>query len=144
MTGGNKGIGQAIVTKLLQDFPDTYLLLGSRDVARGQDAIRQIVEKLGDKIQARLELVQIDVTSDSSVSSAVKSVLAKHGPEPLYGLVNNAGGNSDTPRGYLELNTYSVRRVCEAFLPLIQKNKGEKKHFKESNKINSETDNLSF
>jgi len=124
VTGGNKGIGQAIVTKLLQDFPDTYLLLGSRDVARGQDAIRQIVEKLGDKIQARLELVQIDVTSDSSVSSAVKSVLAKHGPEPLYGLVNNAGGNSDTPRGYLELNTYSVRRVCEAFLPLIQKNKG--------------------
>jgi len=124
VTGGNKGIGQAIVTKLLQDFPDTYLLLGSRDVTRGEDAIKQIVEKLGEKIRSRLELVHIDVTSDSSVSTAVKTILAKHGSEPLYGLVNNAGGNSDTPRGYLELNSYSVRRVCEAFLPLLQKNKG--------------------
>ena len=45
VTGANKGIGQAIVTKLLEDFPDTYLLLGSRDVARGQTAIQQIIDK---------------------------------------------------------------------------------------------------
>ena len=115
VTGGNKGIGQAIVTKLLEDFPDTYLLLGSRDVARGQNAIQQIIDKLGGNTASRVELVMI----------AVEAIKAKHGESaPLYGLVNNAGGTSDSPRGYVDLNTYSVRRVSEAFLPLIQKNKG--------------------
>ena len=125
VTGGNKGIGQAIVTKLLEDFPDTYLLLGSRDVARGQNAIQHIIDKLGGNTASRVELVQIDVTSDESVMNAVEAIKAKHGDSaPLYGLVNNAGGTSDSPRGYVDLNTNSVRRVCEAFLPLIQKNKG--------------------
>ena len=51
-------------------------------------------------------------------------VQAKHGDsEPLFGLVNNAGGMSESPRGIVDLNTYGLRRVCEAFLPLIQKEK---------------------
>ena len=125
VTGANKGIGLAIVTKLLQDFPDTYLLLGSRDVGRGQAALQQVVEQLGDAGKERVELIQIDVTSDESVKNAVEAIKAKHGDsEPLFGLVNNAGGMSESPRGIVDLNTYGLRRVCEAFLPLIQKEKG--------------------
>ena len=125
VTGANKGIGLAIVTKLLQDFPDTYLLLGSRDVGRGQAALQQVVEQLGDAGKDRVELIQIDVTSDESVKNAVEAVKAKHGDsEPLFGLVNNAGGSSESPRSIVDLNTYGLRRVCEAFLPLIQKEKG--------------------
>ena len=125
VTGANKGIGLAIVTKLLQDFPDTYLLLGSRDVGRGQAALQQVVEQLGDAGKDRVELIQIDVTSDESVKNAVEAVKAKHGDsEPLFGLVNNAGGSSDSPRSIVDLNMYGLRRVCEAFLPLIQKEKG--------------------
>jgi len=125
VTGANKGIGLAIVTKLLEDFPDTYLLLGSRDVGRGQAALEQI----GEVYKDRVELLQIDVTSDESVKNAVEAVKAKHGDnEPLFGLVNNAGGTlgptDDSARGTVELNTYGLRRVCEAFLPLIQKDKG--------------------
>ena len=125
VTGANKGIGLAIVTKLLEDFPDTYLLLGSRDIGRGQGALEQI----GEVYKDRVELLQIDVTSDESVKNAVEAVKAKHGDtEPLFGLVNNAGGTlgptDDSARGTVELNTYGLRRVCEAFLPLIQKDKG--------------------
>jgi len=124
VTGGNKGIGLAIVTKLLQDYPDSYLILGSRDVRRGQAAVAQLNEQMSDSCY-RLELLQLDVTSDESVKAAVELLKAKHGDdEPLYGLVNNAGGFSDSARGTVELNTYGLRRVCEAFLPLIQKNKG--------------------
>ena len=124
VTGGNKGIGLAIVTKLLQDYPDTYLILGSRDVRRGQAAVAQINELMSDSCY-RLELLQLDVTSDESVKAAVELLKAKYEEdEPLYGLVNNAGGFSDSARGTVELNTYGLRRVCEAFLPLIQKNKG--------------------
>ena len=47
VTGGNKGIGLAIVKRLLKEFPDTYLLLGSRDVQRGEAAVKQLVAELG-------------------------------------------------------------------------------------------------
>ena len=47
VTGGNKGIGLAIVKLLLRDFPDTFLLLGSRDVSRGEAAVKQLVTELG-------------------------------------------------------------------------------------------------
>ena len=36
VTGANKGIGLAIVEALLQEVPESILLLGSRDQARGQ------------------------------------------------------------------------------------------------------------
>merc|ERR1711892_1027853 len=121
VTGANRGIGLAIVTKLLQDFPDTHLLLGSRDVERGQEALKQV----GNAVKNRVDLVQIDVTSDESVKKAVETIKTMFGnAEPLYGLVNNAGGATGSPRDILELNTYSLRRVTEALLPLIQKVKG--------------------
>merc|ERR1711892_551303 len=104
VTGANKGIGLAIVTKLLQDFPDTHLLLGSRDLGRGQKALQQVLDQVGDAEKDRVELIQLDVTSDESV--------------------NNAVGFSESARGTVDLNTYGLRRVCEAFLPLIQKDKG--------------------
>ena len=64
-----------------------------------------IIDKLGGNYASRVELVQIDDTSDESLKNAVEAIKAKHGDSaPLYGLVNNAGG------------TYS-----EAFLPFIQK-----------------------
>ena len=36
VTGANKGIGLAVVEALLQEVPESVLLLGSRDQARGQ------------------------------------------------------------------------------------------------------------
>ena len=47
VTGGNKGIGLGIVKKLLRDFSDTYVLLGSRDVGRGEAAIKEILMEMG-------------------------------------------------------------------------------------------------
>ena len=47
VTGANKGIGLAIVRKLLREFPDTCLLLGSRDVERGSSAVKTLLAELG-------------------------------------------------------------------------------------------------
>ena len=54
VTGANKGIGLGIAKKLLRDFPDTYVLLGSRDVARGEAAVKEILSEMG-KIILNLE-----------------------------------------------------------------------------------------
>ena len=49
VTGANKGVGFGIVKKLLEDFDDTYVLLGSRNVLRGNKAIEQLEKELGCK-----------------------------------------------------------------------------------------------
>jgi len=122
VTGANKGIGLGIVKKLLRDFPDTYLLLGSRDVARGEAAVREILSEMGQSTGSRLEMVHIDVCSEDSIAAACKDVSTRHGE--LYGLINNAGGWLSSAKDTIDLNTYAVINVTEAFLPLLLKKQG--------------------
>ena len=118
VTGGNKGIGLAIVEALLVEVEDSIVLLGSRDGARGQAAVDGLVAKLGKQVQGRLQLLEIDVTSQESVDKAVAAVRRDHGN--IFGVINNAGGNASTIRATIDLNAYGVLRVCEAFAPIIQ------------------------
>ena len=124
VTGANKGIGLAIVSRLLSDFPDTHLVLGSRDVTRDQAAVQQLVGDLGEDIKTRLDL-QLDVCSDKSVTAAMQTIKTKlREGESLYGLVNNAGGILADPRQTIDLNTYGPVRICLAAVPLLQQDKG--------------------
>lgn len=43
VTGANKGIGIEIVRKLLSDHGETFVLLGSRDPARGNAALENLI-----------------------------------------------------------------------------------------------------
>jgi carbonyl reductase 1 len=119
VTGGNKGIGFAICKQILARHPDTFVFVGSRDAGRGQAAVDRLTADHPD----RAALLVIDVSSDASVEQAAKRLAAVAGsqPAPLYGLVNNAGiGQGDhSLKQVLEVNTLGVRRVCHAFLPLI-------------------------
>ncbi len=127
VTGGNKGIGLAIVTAVLSEHDDTFVLLGSRDAERGRAARDRL---LGDHAgwESRLEVLELDVSSDASVNDAAKQVARAFGapPPPLYGLVNNAGigASSASLAEVLEVNTFGVRRVSEAFLPLLDPGRG--------------------
>lgn len=120
VTGGNKGIGLAIVKGLLEK--GYFVFLGSRDVPRGDEAAQSLGEEYKDKVQ----VVQLDVTDASSVASAVDAVKAKCGETKLHGLVNNAGGaggmkwmGHENHQGCIELNLYSAERVTSAFLPVL-------------------------
>ncbi|MEM9461744.1 MAG: SDR family NAD(P)-dependent oxidoreductase [Myxococcota bacterium] len=122
VTGANKGIGLAIVTAILEEHDDTFAFLGSRDPGRGQAACEGLVAA-HPAWSDRLEVLELDVSSDASVGAAAERVRAAVGDEatPLYGIVNNAGiglGAHDL-RAMLEVNTLGVRRVCESFLPLL-------------------------
>ena len=118
VTGGNKGIGLAIVKKLLSDYPDTLVLLGSRDINRGNAAIEDVIGDLTSAIKPRVELIQLDVCSEASVTAALENVKSKHGE--LYGVINNAGGIFDHARSTVNLNTYGVIKVTEAFIPIVK------------------------
>ena len=105
-----------MVRVLLRDHSDTHLLLCSRDRGRGEAAVAAVTAELG--CSDRLELIILDVTSEESVQEAAATVRARHGK--LFGLINNAGGTAASARATLELNTFSLIRVCQAFLPLLQ------------------------
>ena len=122
ITGANKGIGLATVAKLLGSYDETFLLLGSRDSKKGYQALNSLLD-IQPEWKDRLDLIQIDVEQDLSVNSAAEEVVTKFGrtPSPLYAIVNNAG-IGDSMLGLnkvLQVNTFGPKRVCDAFLPLL-------------------------
>lgn len=121
ITGANKGIGLATVRAVLEAADDTFVFLGSRDRSRGEAARDGLVADDG-SWKDRVEVVEIDVSSDDSVAAARATV----GDRTLYGVVNNAGmGLGNQPMAdVLEVNTRGPRRVCEAFLDGIQPDGG--------------------
>lgn len=126
ITGANKGIGLASVSAILGEGDDTHVLLGSRNLKRGQQARASLIEAHPDWAE-RLEVVEIDVSNDESVTKAATDVRARFEAEaPLYALVNNAGVGfgSGSLDAVLEVNARGIRRVCEAFLPLLDSEKG--------------------
>ena len=109
ITGGNSGIGLALC-KLLVTERGCNVLLGSRDIGRGTDAMKNILNAFPD-VASKIEVLQVDVTDDASVAAAAKTVKAKG--VTLYGLVNNAGvglahGDVGGAAAILNTNFYGV------------------------------------
>lgn len=122
VTGANKGIGLAIATAILEQESDAFVFIGSRDLRLGRGARRQLVEAHPDWT-GRIDVVELDVSSDGSVRNAANWLTEQLPgvPTPLYAIVNNAGigGGSASLAQILEVNTFGVRRVCEAFTSLL-------------------------
>lgn len=138
ITGANKGQGYALGDRILSEHDDTRVVLCSRDEGRGQMAADQLRRELqqrdiatciGDQVE-RIEVVQLDVTSDESVAAAagcVQDILqsSPDGSKSLYGVVSNAGILWGYPLSELmDVCATGVRRVCDAFLPMLQVDDG--------------------
>jgi NAD(P)-dependent dehydrogenase (short-subunit alcohol dehydrogenase family) len=130
VTGANKGQGLALVKRILRDRDDTRAILCSRDLQRGEEAAQSLRNEFSID-DRRLQVVQLDVTSESSVLAAVESVRAgldggeEESSSGLYGVVNNAG----ILWGYelselMDVCATGVKRVCDEFLPLLCKEDG--------------------
>ena len=127
ISGANKGIGLAIARGVLQHSSDTHVILGSRDSLRGKAAVETLVDEQSEW-SARLTQLDLDVTDENSVTQAAKQISAQFSDQqfPLYGVVNNAGiglGSAE-PRPVLDVNVRGIQRVCEAFIPLLDKARG--------------------
>ena len=118
VTGANKGIGEAIVRKILTERTDVFVLLGSRCQDRGTNTKTKILEDIP-QARGRLEVVVIDVSNDESVNNASSHVAATY--KNLYGLVNNAGlgSSSASYKDIIDVNYRGVKRAFEAFRPLL-------------------------
>ncbi len=121
ITGANKGIGLAVVEAILREQTQYAVILGSRDRGRGEAARNELLA-IDPAWSDRVEVFELDVSSDRSVSLAAERIAERREGDSLRlaGLVNNAGAINGSIAEVLEVNAYGIRRMCRAFAPLIE------------------------
>lgn len=134
VSGANTGVGFQIAKALTENGYTVYL--GSRDPGKGKEA----AGKLGEKARA----VQLDITDDASIRSAVATIEEETGFLTL--LVNNAAVSHagapgrtmeevlgsqraatvpvDELKAVWETNVFGTLALTQACLPLLQKTTG--------------------
>ena len=132
MTGSSSGFGELIVKTLARDGHRVFATM--RGAAARNRAAAEQLGQWATANHARLEVVELDVTSDHSVTSAVDYALTSAGTIDV--VVNNAGASAAGPleafsleqmAALLNLNTRSARcgstrrscRQCARRLGLI-------------------------
>ena len=107
----------------MSEYPDIYVFLGSRDIARGESAINDIVNEVGGN--ERIEVVAIDVADQESVKFAKEKISAKLNGRKMYGIINNAGiGFKSSIKETVGTNYFGTKFVSSTFLPLIDPQEG--------------------
>ncbi|WP_396599688.1 SDR family NAD(P)-dependent oxidoreductase [Frigoribacterium sp. R86507] len=118
ITGANKGIGYETARQLRAIGHE--VILGARDIGRGQTAAREL----------GVRFVQIDVTDDASVVAAAADISEHEGV--LDVLVNNAGIlgprheslgsiSASDAEGVFQTNVLGAVRMIHAFLPILER-----------------------
>lgn len=122
VTGGNAGIGLALCKQLAtEDGCHVYLCARSHD--KGVAAVQSILKA---NPKASVDLIQLDVGNDKSVSSAAATLKGML-KAPLYAIVNNAGAglaHGVSVDVILNTNVAGPKRVFDAFAPLLDLKKG--------------------
>ena len=126
ITGTSSGFGKLIAKTLLKKG---YNVIASMRDSNGRNAeAAEELRGLGD--DDKLLIVDLDVTKDDSVESAVNQAAEKFGR--IDALVNNAGlGTGGISEGFtsdqftklMEVNVIGVHRVTRAVLPHLRKQK---------------------
>lgn len=121
VTGASSGLGLVTAIELAQH--GFRIFAGMRDPAR-----RQQLDLAAARQQLNIEVLKLDVTCDSDVDAAVRSIVSRCGA--IYGLVNNAGMQL---RGYfedqseaemrqvMETNVFGTLKITRAVLPHMRK-----------------------
>jgi NAD(P)-dependent dehydrogenase (short-subunit alcohol dehydrogenase family) len=125
ITGATSGIGFATAEALASEPYKYHVLMGARNAEKSAEKVAELQKK-----GLPVELITIDVTSDSSIEAAAAEVASKYGH--LDVLINNAGICLErTPNGapmaremYQETfntNVFGAGITTEAFIPLLKK-----------------------
>ena len=125
ITGANRGIGFSILRALATHSPSDHFLLAARNAKNAASAVEEL-RKLG--LQAEINVIELDVASESSIKIAEERVRKTYGRLDI--LVNNAGiaiaeepDHSNLSRSYAETfntNITGVALMMSTFLPLMK------------------------
>lgn len=121
VTGGNRGIGLAIVKGLAQNSEDT-ILLGCRNLDEG----RKLAADIGSNVVA----IALDLSTREKLKECSDKVITDYGKIDV--LVNNAGvlneGSFDSVSledldEAIRVNSIAPYELIRAFMPMMKKNK---------------------
>lgn len=119
----NGGIGFELARQLLSKTePTWHVLLCSRSLEKGEAALNRL-KSYG--LPGTVELVQIDVTEDSTIVRAGKDAESVHGHVNI--VINNAAiaytgeRSRESMHASFDTNVVGPMRVAEVFAPLLQK-----------------------
>lgn len=121
VTGANKGIGYECVKQLSLLLPNATILLGTRTLDNGEQAItRMRADRVGSSFD-NVHAIVVDVTDSESIDRAVGSVKSMYGGLDI--LIQNSGisnvdGNGAHP-AVLDVNVDGARAVIESFVPIM-------------------------
>lgn len=122
ITGASDGIGKETARQLAAK--GILVILGSRNLEKGQDVVQEFKQNGLDA-----EVVQLDTTDVDSVGKSFTEVERRHGKLDI--LINNAGIAIDSGRplsevsleditATFETNVFGSFHVTRTFLPLLQ------------------------
>ena len=122
VTEAVEGLGLDIVKKVLKEYSDTFIFLGYTNPEQGKELLKNVISEFDESIKSRLQLLEIDITSDDSVKKAVETIKLsiEENPKVLHGLVYNENRKSDVTSSENKTgNAYNFYRVTKAFQPLM-------------------------
>jgi NAD(P)-dependent dehydrogenase (short-subunit alcohol dehydrogenase family) len=121
VSGANRGIGREIVRQLAEKRITT--ILGSRNEEKGRTA--------AEGMNGNVVVKRLDVIDEDSVYRLASFVEDEFGRLDILrnnaGIANDSGqrgvdADLDSVREALEANLFGAWRLCEAFVPLMQRN----------------------
>ncbi len=123
ITGCSSGFGKLAALHFARKGDTVYASM--RNTSKGKE-----LEEARDAESLKIELLELDVTDDASVSTAVRKVIAEAGQIDV--LVNNAGigahgpieeTDDDEAKEMFETNFFGVLRMIRAVLPHMREKK---------------------
>lgn len=128
IAGANQGLGYWTAS-LLAKFPEKYhIIVTGRSIDKVKEAISSLSESATE--EGPFSGVELDITSDESISSAFEEVKSKHGR--LDVLINNAAifpQNIPSKRELWQMtfatNVISTVAITDKFIPLLLESKND-------------------
>jgi NAD(P)-dependent dehydrogenase (short-subunit alcohol dehydrogenase family) len=125
VTGSASGIGFETSLLLARNGFHTFATVRDLDKAKA-------IKEISDKGELPITVIELDVTSDKSVSGAIDKIINEEGKR-IDALVNNAGygqggaledDSMDEIKSLFETNLFGAIRVMKAVLPIMRKQQG--------------------
>lgn len=125
ITGANRGIGYAVVEKLLEKKTKLRIIMTARDDEKGQEAYKTLCEKYPEDVE-RFFYHQLDIVDEQSITTIIDYI--KKNYKKFDYLINNAGYsskgrdfNEEICETTFKVNFTGTIALTEKLLPVMNK-----------------------